>query len=188
MRGFRCSQIRDSITIATGPPAPGQRPDHLSLVQRTANARDSRRASRRTAGFRGPELIVRLHYALRARRAHQSQIVDDPFPHLVVHEALDPDYYRQLAADFPAAEIILNGRTPVSNSNFRYTAQCDSRRRADQRLWREFTPLPRLPGVFQRSSCAVRITHPELHPRLESSVAETAFRLAEQRPFPRANP
>ena len=55
-------------------------------------------------------------------RARRSQIIDDPFPHLIVHEVLEPDYYRQLATDFPAAEIILDGRTPVSNSNFRYPA------------------------------------------------------------------
>jgi hypothetical protein len=105
-------------------------------------------------------------------RARQSQIVDDPFPHLVVHEALDPDYYRQLAADFPAAEIILNGRTPVSNSNFRYPASAilDDERISDQ--WREFTRLHVSREFFSEVCALFESRIRELHPRLESSVAK----------------
>ena len=72
-------------------------------------------------------------------RADRSQIIDEPFLHLVVHEALEPAYYRQLEAEFPAAEIILDGRSPVSNSNLRYPANAIL---DDTRIsvpWREFT-------------------------------------------------
>ena len=105
-------------------------------------------------------------------RACQSQIVDDPFPHLVVHEALEPDYYRQLAAEFPAAEIILDGRTPVSNSNFRYAASAildDARISA---LWREFTRYHVSQEFFNEVRALFESRIRELHPRLESSVGK----------------
>lgn len=105
-------------------------------------------------------------------RASQSQIVDDPFPHLVLHEALEPDYYRQLAADFPAAEIILDGRTPVSNSNFRYAASAILDDARISEVWREFTRYHVSQQFFNevRALFASRIR--ELHPRLESSVGK----------------
>ena len=108
-------------------------------------------------------------------RARQSQIVDDPFPHLVIHEALEPDYYRQLAAEFPAAEIILDGRTPVSNSNFRYAASAilDDARISD--LWREFTRYHVSQEFFNEVRALFESRIRELHPRLESSVGETAL-------------
>src|SRR5262245_52285023 len=72
-------------------------------------------------------------------RARQNHIVDDPFPHLVVHEALEPNYNRQLAAEFPAAEIILDGRTPASNSNLRYAANAILSDARISALWRDFS-------------------------------------------------
>ncbi len=105
-------------------------------------------------------------------RTRQNQIVDDPFPHLVVHEALEPDYYRQLAADFPADEIILDGRTPVSNSNFRYAASAildDARISA---VWREFVRYHVSPEFFNEVRALFESCIRELHPRLESSVAK----------------
>ena len=105
-------------------------------------------------------------------RAGQGQICDDPFPHLVVCEALDPDYYRELAAAFPAAEIILDGRNPVSNSNFRYAASAilgDARISA---LWRDFTRYHVSQEFFDEVRALFESRIRVLHPRLESSVAK----------------
>jgi hypothetical protein len=105
-------------------------------------------------------------------RARESQIIDDPFPHLVLHEALEPGLYRRLAVEFPVADIILDGRTPVSNSNFRYTACAvlnDSRISA---LWREFMRYHVSQAFFQevRELFEARIRW--LNPRLESIAAK----------------
>ena len=105
-------------------------------------------------------------------RARQSQIVDDPFPHLVVHEALERDYYRRLAADFPDAEVILDGRLPVSNDNFRYPASAIL---DDMRIslpWREFIRYHVSPEFFREVCALFESRIRELHPRLESSVAK----------------
>jgi hypothetical protein len=105
-------------------------------------------------------------------RARQSQIIDDPFPHLVVHEALEPDYYRQLAADFPAAEIILDGRMPVSNSNFRYAASAVLDDARISGLWREFMRYHVSQAFFDEVRAVFESLIRQLHPRLESSAGK----------------
>ena len=105
-------------------------------------------------------------------RARQSQIIDDPFPHLVVHGALEPDHYRQLAADFPAAEIILDGRTPVSNSNFRYAATAILDDARISVLWREFTRYHVSQAFLNEVRALFESRIRQLHPGLEASVAK----------------
>jgi hypothetical protein len=105
-------------------------------------------------------------------RARQSQVVDDPFPHLVVHEALEPDFYRQLAADFPAAEIILDGRTPVSNNNFRYAASAILDDARISGLWREFIRYHVSQVFFNEVRALFESLIRRLHPRLESSAGK----------------
>lgn len=71
-------------------------------------------------------------------RASPSDVLENPFPHLVIKNALAPEVYERLAEQFPSAEILLNGRRPENNKNFRYTANeiLDDRRISTP--WREF--------------------------------------------------
>jgi hypothetical protein len=105
-------------------------------------------------------------------RAHESQIVDDPFPHLVIHEALERDYYRRLAAEFPAAQIILGGRTPVSNSNFRYAASAILDDAQISALWRDFVRYHVSQAFFNEVRALFEARIRQLHPGLESSVGK----------------
>src|SRR5215471_2320448 len=105
-------------------------------------------------------------------RASASQIVDDPFPHVVVHEALEPDYYRRLADEFPAAEIILDGREPVSNRNFRYTANAVLDDARIGPLWREFMTYHTSRAFFLRVLELFDARIRELHPDLEATVGK----------------
>jgi hypothetical protein len=105
-------------------------------------------------------------------RALRRQIVEDPFPHLVVRGALEPDYYRQLAAEFPAAEIILDGRTPASNSNIRYTANATLDDARISPLWRGFARDHTSREFFDQVRELFGPTLRRLHPGLESSVGK----------------
>jgi hypothetical protein len=105
-------------------------------------------------------------------RANRSQIVDDPFAHLVVHEALEPDYYRRLADEFPAAEIILDGREPVSNRNFRYPANAILDDARIGSLWREFTAYHASQQFFLEVLELFDSRFRELHPSLEATVGK----------------
>jgi hypothetical protein len=105
-------------------------------------------------------------------RARQTQIVDDPFPHLIVHDALEPGYYNQLAAEFPAAEIILDGRTPGSNTNYRYPASAILNDVRISVLWREFTRYHSSQAFFNEVRALFESRIRQLHPGLESSLGK----------------
>jgi len=72
------------------------------------------------------------------RNLERQRIVDEPYPHAVVPDALDPAYYAELAGAFPSLERIA-GREPLpSNRVFRIPAcevQADS---AIPAIWRDF--------------------------------------------------
>jgi hypothetical protein len=105
-------------------------------------------------------------------RASRSRIVDDPFPYLVVHEALEPDVYRRLSDEFPAAEIILDGREPVSNRNFRYPASAVLDDARIGPLWREFMTYHTSQAFFFRVLEVFGARIRELHPTLETTVGK----------------
>jgi hypothetical protein len=104
--------------------------------------------------------------------ANRGQVVDDPFPHLVVHEALEPEYYQELAAEFPAAEIILDGRPPVSNRNFRYPASAILDDLRISARWREFTAYHASQQFFYKVLELFDSRILELHPTIEASVGK----------------
>src|SRR5262249_42593694 len=93
----------------------------------------------------------------------------DPFPHLVVRDALGRDVYRQLDRELPAAEIILDGRPAVSNRAYRYPANSildDSRISA---LWREFVAYHVSREFFGRVLEVFESRIGDVHPGLEAT-------------------
>ncbi len=69
--------------------------------------------------------------------ASSANIVTDPYPHLVIRNALDPDVFAQLAATFPADDLIVNGRQ-IKDTWYDYPASEVIR---DERIapqWRDF--------------------------------------------------
>lgn len=69
------------------------------------------------AEIREPTLEVRHHCCLlRAQRsvlAKAREVIREPFPHVVIEDALDD--YRELADAFPSAELLRKGQTLASN-------------------------------------------------------------------------
>jgi hypothetical protein len=105
-------------------------------------------------------------------RARSADIVSDPFPHMVIQDALEPRYYEQLAAEFPAAHIILNGREPISNKNFRYAANdvLDDDRISPR--WREFVKHHVSQAFFDEVVGLWGMQLRMLYPELETSACK----------------
>ena len=103
-------------------------------------------------------------------RARQIGITAEPFPHVVIPDALEPGYYEELASEFPAAEIILNGREPESARNLRYAASdiLNDIRISDR--WREFVRYHVSQDFFKEVHSLFGSHIRTLHPRLEQSV------------------
>ncbi|MCI0488167.1 MAG: hypothetical protein L0229_16390 [Blastocatellia bacterium] len=71
-------------------------------------------------------------------KASRIDILDEPFPHIVIRNALEGDLYERLARAWPGAEIILDGREPLSNRNYRYCARDVLSDERISPLWRDF--------------------------------------------------
>jgi len=93
----------------------------------------------------------------------------EPYPHLIKRDALDPEVFAELAAEFPADDVVVNGR-PLNDTWYDYPA-CSVVR--DERIsprWREFFAY-HASGEFFRDLVtllggAIRATYPGLEGRL----------------------
>jgi hypothetical protein len=107
--------------------------------------------------------------------ASNANVVMDPYPHLVIRNALDPDVFAQLAATFPADDLIVNGRQ-IKDTWYDYPA---SQVIADERIapqWRDFFAhhvsrdfYLELVGVLGE---AIRQTYPNIEARLGKPLNE----------------
>jgi hypothetical protein len=67
-----------------------------------------------------------------------SDVIDEPYPHYIASHAVPEDAYRALEEDFPDLEMILDGRSCISNQAVRMTAKQVLGDRRISPLWREF--------------------------------------------------
>ena len=70
-------------------------------------------------------------------RASQADLKLEPFPHLIIRNALDPEVYEQLDREFPDDAIVLDGRA-AKDTWFDYPACKVVRDERVSALWREF--------------------------------------------------
>ena len=102
-------------------------------------------------------------------RAAQAHLVTDPFPHLVITEALEPAIFEQLANQFPSEEVILNGQPP-RDTVFIYSA-CEVLQ--DERispLWKEFCSYHVSKDFFNDLIALAGPQLRALHPDLEKKI------------------
>ena len=112
----------------------------------------------------------------------------DPFPHLMIENALDPEVFAELAASFPDDDLVVDGRT-VKDTWFDYPA-CKVVK--DQRLspmWRDFfshhTSASFFAEVVDLAGDAVRKLYPDLESRVGRPMNE--FKVG-RRPGGRGDP
>jgi hypothetical protein len=126
-----------------------------------------------------------MHSVLQ--RATAADILSEPFPHLVIREALDPSLYGRLAREFPAPELLIDGREAVSNRGYHYRA---AKALTDPRvspLWREFIGRHVSRAFFREVVSLfgpqIRALHPGLEARLGVRLEdlETGVRFLDER-------
>ncbi|HUP60952.1 MAG TPA: hypothetical protein VNA69_11085 [Thermoanaerobaculia bacterium] len=94
----------------------------------------------------------------------------DPFPHVVVDEALDPALYRELEAALPPAETLLRGRAMENNTPYRYSAEHILAEGSPR--WREFARLHTSAAFFADVVALFGDTIRTLHPALEARAGK----------------
>jgi hypothetical protein len=73
--------------------------------------------------------------------AKNCQVLPDPFPHLIVEDALPEDLCLKLLSEYPALEVITNGAEVTSNQRFSIPASQTLSHSAISPLWQEFVRL-----------------------------------------------
>jgi hypothetical protein len=69
--------------------------------------------------------------------ARREQIGVEPFPHLALDDALDPDLSERLIREFPPVELIVGSSTFMSNKRFNLSAASTLEDRRVSQLWRD---------------------------------------------------
>jgi hypothetical protein len=97
-------------------------------------------------------------------RVSKADVVEEPFPHVVVREPLDPNLCDRLIAEFPSLDVISEGRPHKSNQRLNYRARRATDDPLLSPLWREMVAthvsqgfLDQLLGLFGES---IRRTYP----------------------------
>jgi hypothetical protein len=120
--------------------------------------------------------------------AKSSDLRLQPYPHLVIEDALDAEVFARLEAAFPADEVVVNGRE-VRDTWFDYPA---CRVTADERiapLWRDFFRYHTSADFFHELVALAGGPLRELNPDLEARIGRPmdAFKVA-MRPGGRGDP
>jgi hypothetical protein len=110
------------------------------------------------------------------REATPSQIALDPYPHIVIEEALPADLYRRLEETFPASAILERGRALAVPGRYGYSAAGVLQDECIDSAWRSFFAYHASATFFQEVVSLfgriIRQAHPHLESRLGRKLNE----------------
>jgi hypothetical protein len=107
--------------------------------------------------------------------ARTADVMLDPYPHLVIRNALDPDVFAALESQFPADDVVVN-RRPLNDTWYDYPACNVVRDDRISPLWREFFAYHVSAGFFHDLvgllGDPIRQTYPQLEAQLGRPLSE----------------
>ena len=117
----------------------------------------------------------------------RDDVIAEPFPHVVVDDALDAKLYAELAASFPPGEIVVDGREVRNNAAYHMRA---ARMLSEPRVapcWKEFarqhTSADFCREVVAIFGDSIRALHPHLEEQLGRRLEEARTSIREAEPF-----
>jgi hypothetical protein len=103
-------------------------------------------------------------------------IAHEPFPHIVIREALPADLYVRLEATFPTREILESGRPLAAAGRYAYSAASVARDKRIDAAWRSFFAYHASDAFFQEVvklfGATIRRDHPDLEERLGRKLTQ----------------
>jgi len=106
----------------------------------------------------------------------RANIESDPFPHVVVDDALDPELYAELAASFPPNDAFVRGGPLESNTPYFLNAERSLPDESISPRWREFVRRHTSSEFFDEVVTLFGPTIRLLHPRLSLDGVRTSVR------------
>jgi hypothetical protein len=109
-------------------------------------------------------------------RAKSSEIVEGPFPHIIIHGALEGEVYRELEKTFPTREILARGRRLAGNERYGYSARDVIGNPRVDPAWQTFFSYHTSGEYFQEVvdlfGPSIRKAHPNLEGRFARALRE----------------
>jgi hypothetical protein len=108
------------------------------------------------------------------KRVASSDFRSDPFPHVVVRNALDAEYYRSLMDAFPSIDIVNVEGRPLVNNNDCFMGAVDVVDNPNiAQIWRDFFAYHVSPAFFQEAISLVGGHLRQMYPNLESTIGNS---------------
>jgi hypothetical protein len=106
-------------------------------------------------------------------KASKADINEWPFPHIVIENALPDALYDKLAREFPASEVLLDGRKLESNKSYHYNANRILSNSSLSETWREFVSHHVSTHFYQDTIALIGDHLRRLHPDIEAQIEKT---------------
>lgn len=105
-------------------------------------------------------------------RASRADVISDPFPHLVIKNALPDDVYERLASEFPSLNVIAGDATPQDNKYYFLPAAQAQANHSVSRLWKEFMAYHTSPAFLSEVVALFGNQIRTMHPHLEHAFGK----------------
>lgn len=100
-------------------------------------------------------------------RASRADVITDPFPHVVIRNALREDVYEQLANEFPGMSVIADDAAPQDNKYYFLSAAKAQTHQGVSALWKEFMAYHTSPAFLSEVVALFGNHIRAMHPHLE---------------------
>lgn len=98
----------------------------------------------------------------------------EPFPHLAVRNALDPEYYRSLMEAFPSIDVVNIEKRPLVNNNDCFMGAVDVAKSSKvEQAWRDFFAYHVSPDFLREAIGLVAEPLRRLYPNLEKTIGKS---------------
>jgi len=105
-------------------------------------------------------------------KATAASVVSEPFPHVVIDDALEPELYRALAASFPDERSFIGNGAIQNNCNYRIPGQDLIRNTSYAKVWRELSAHHTSNEFFREVTAVFGDAIRSLHPALERGIGK----------------
>ena len=103
--------------------------------------------------------------------ATEADVIMEPYPHLVLKNALDEEIFQQLKEEQPSVDVVLNGRKK-KDTWFDYPAILACENKQVSRLWQEFMEYHTSAEFFREILRVFENTLKKTHPSLEARLGK----------------
>lgn len=105
-------------------------------------------------------------------KASKADIVTEPFPHIVIENALEPDLYEQLASEFPGVDFFFDNEQQIANTKALLTGPESLASPHASPLWKDFITYHMSADFYREVAALFGDLLREYYPTLEQVLGK----------------